>query len=52
MADLLQDERVQAVIRELVSVSGGGETEHQAEPQCLGEPEPYVEGEAGSSVVV
>ena len=50
MADLLQDERVQAVIRELVSVSGK-EYEPEFEPQCLGEPEPYVEGEAGSSVV-
>eukprot|EP01046_Picozoa_sp_COSAG06_P057870 COSAG06_NODE_11428_length_1512_cov_1.106865_1_plen_364_part_10 len=45
MADLLQDERVQAVIRELALVSGK-ETEHQVEP------EPYVENvDAGSSVV-
>ena len=40
MADLLRDERVQAAIHELALVAGGGETEHQAEPECLGEPEP------------
>ena len=40
-----RDERVQAVMHELVSVSGK-ETEHQVEP------EPYVENvDAGSSVV-
>jgi hypothetical protein len=43
MADLLQDERVQAVLREMAPVVGGGETER--------EPEPYCMDEAGNRVV-
>jgi hypothetical protein len=43
MADLLRDERVQAVLREMAPVVGGGETER--------EPEPYCMDEAGNRVV-
>ena len=37
MADLLRDERVQAVLREMAPVVGGGETEQMTEPYCVDE---------------
>ena len=42
MADLLRDERVQAVLREMAPVVGGGETEQM--------PEPYPVDDAGNRV--
>ena len=35
MADLLRDERVQAVLREMAPVVGGGETEQMPEPRVV-----------------
>ena len=35
MADLLRDERVQAVLREMAPVVGGGDTEQMPEPRVV-----------------
>ena len=42
IADLLHDGRVQAVLRKLAPVVGGGETEQMSEPYCMDDPELHV----------